>query len=119
MKKIYKIILGGFLIVLVVLAFSINSIIKKVLISTLEDKTGKTMTIETLWINPFTGNISAKDINISEEDKTLFSLKSFNLISSPLSLAKGNLYIDEITLIEPTIDITKNTAEKEIVKEVD
>lgn len=108
MKKVYKISLGVLALLVVVGAFSINSIVKSILITTVKEKTGKDVSIRTLWLNPLTGNISSRGIAVSEEGEDLFTLKSLKVDSDPLKLAKGTLYIGEITLIEPTIDISKS-----------
>ncbi len=105
MKKVYKISLGVLALLLVVGAFSINSIVKSILITTVKEKTGRDISIRTLWLNPLTGNISSKGIALSEDGKPLLTLKSIKVDSDPLKLAKGTLYIGEITLIEPTIDM--------------
>lgn len=107
MKKVYKISLGVLALLLVVGAFSINSIVKNILITTVKEKTGRDISIKTLWLNPLTGNISSKGIVLSEEGKPLLTLKSIKVDSDPLKLARGTLYIGEITLIEPTIDVSK------------
>ncbi len=107
MKKVYKISLGILGLLIVIGAFSINSIVKNILITTVKERTGKDISIKSLWLNPLTGNISSKGIVVSEEERTLLTLKSIKVDSDPLKLAKGTLYIGEITLIEPTIDISK------------
>ncbi|GLI56385.1 hypothetical protein PM10SUCC1_18990 [Propionigenium maris DSM 9537] len=107
MKKVYKISLGVLGLLIVIGAFSINSIVKNILITTVKDRTGKDISIKSLWLNPLTGNISSKGIVVSEEERTLLTLKSIKVDSDPLKLARGTLYIGEITLIEPTIDISK------------
>ncbi len=107
MKKVYKISLGILGILIVIGIFSINSIVKNILIATVKERTGKDISINSLWLNPLTGNISARGIVVSEEERTLLTLKSIKVDSDPLKLAKGTLYIGEITLIEPTIDISR------------
>lgn len=94
-------------LLIVIGAFSINSIVKNILITTVKERTGKDISIKSLWLNPLTGNISSKGIVVSEEERTLLTLKSIKVDSDPLKLARGTLYIGEITLIEPTIDISK------------
>lgn len=118
MKKIYKISIGVILALLLVVALSINTIIKNILIDTARERTGLDVSIGSLWMNPFSGKIKSRDIIIREKEKELFTLKSFLLESSPLDIMRGNLYIDEITLIEPVIDISpKDVKEEEAVVE--
>ncbi len=105
MKRSYKIVLGVIISIIIISLFSLNYFVKGVLVDTVNSKTKFNVSIGKLWINPFTGNISSKKIEVKEKDKTLFTLKAFKLDTSLLPLLSGRLNIDEISLVEPTIDL--------------
>ena len=114
MKKIYKISIGVVLALILITSFSINYILKGVITTTLEERTGLNISINSLWINPFTGTISSRGITVLDEERELFLLKSFKLDTAPAKLLKGKLHVEEHTLIEPTLDISKkDKGEKE------
>lgn len=106
MKKIYKIILISLGVLILLLITGTNLILKKVVISSLEDTLNKRVTIKSLWLNPFTGVLSSHDINVwNNEEKPILSLDSLKINTDPLELFRKKLSISEIRLIEPTLNL--------------
>ena len=115
MKKIYKISIGVVIALILIVGLTISSALKGVITTAVRKKTGLELTMGTLWINPFSGVISSKDISVSQDERELLLLKSFKLDTDPLKLMGGKLYISELTLIEPTVDITKEKTTSDTV----
>lgn len=118
MKKIYKIILisiGAFIIFLIL---GTKFILKEVVNSSLENTLSRKVSIESLWLNPFTGVLSSHNVTIwNGDDEPLLSLKSIKINTDPLKLLGRKLSISEIRLIEPTLNFISLKNNPKINKE--
>lgn len=118
MKKTYKIILIFLSISILLLVGGTNLILKKVVVSTLEDTLNKKVTIKGLWLNPFTGVLTSNDVIFwNKEKKKLLSLHSIKINTDPLKLFGRKLSISEIRLIEPTLNLISLGNNQKINKE--
>jgi len=106
MKKRYKMILIFLSLSIFILIGGTNLILKKIVVSSLEDTLDKKVTIKGLWLNPFTGVVTSNDVILwSEEKIPLLSLHSIKINTDPLKLFGRKLSISEIRLIEPTLNL--------------
>jgi hypothetical protein len=118
MKKIYKIILVSLGVLIFLLIAGTNLVLKGIVTSSLEDTLNKRVSMGSLWLNPFTGTLSSRNLTIwNGEEEPLLSLKFIKINTDPLKLFGRKLSIREVRLIEPTINLIYLGNNSEVNKE--
>ncbi|MDQ3051666.1 MAG: DUF748 domain-containing protein [Bacteroidota bacterium] len=100
----------GIIVLLIVLVIVFISPITKHLIEKYDKKySGREITMDLAYVNPFTGYIHFRNLNIFEyeSDSIFFATKGFSVNLSVLKILKNNYEISKVTLTEPWIIISQ------------
>src|SRR5688500_1841695 len=106
MNKTKKILLSltGILLLLVVLTIAFISPIAKHLIEKYDKKyTGREITMDLLYVNPFTGNVYFRNLKIFEfkKDSVFFSATGLTVNFEMAKMLSKTYEISELTLTNP------------------
>ncbi len=96
----------GIIVLLIVLVIAFISPITKYLIEKYDVKySGREITIDLAYVNPFTGFVHFRDLTIFEfeSDSVFFSTKGFSVNLSVLKLLSSNYEVSQVTLSEPRV----------------
>ena len=110
LRKIILIIIGVLLITSVVIILFISPITKYLIEKNDEKYTGRKITMDWAYVNPFTGFVYLKNIKINElkSDSIFFSSNGFSINFSLYKLFSKTYEISELTLEKPRGYIIQN-----------
>jgi hypothetical protein len=111
--KISSIVIGIILILVVSVILCISPITKHLIEKYDEQYTGRKITMDWVYVNPFTGYLHFSNLKIYEykSDSIFISAKNMNVTIAMRKLLSKNIEISAITLNQPDIVVDKNKKE--------
>ena len=108
--KISSIILGIMLIIGVCIILLISPITRHLIEKYDEQITGRRITVDRVYVNPFTGYFHCSNLKVFEykSDSLFISAKSLNVDISLRKLLSKTIEISTITLVQPIIMVDEN-----------
>ncbi len=110
LRKILLIIIGVILIISVVIILFISPITKYLIEKNDEKYTGRNITMDWAYVNPFTGYVHLNNLKINEfkSDSVFFSAKGISINFSLFKLFSKTYEISQLTLDQPRGFIIQN-----------
>jgi hypothetical protein len=109
-RKILLIIVGSVFLFVALIIIFISPIAKYVIQKYGEKYTGRKITLDWAYVNPFTGYVHLQNLKIHEykSDSLFFSANGFNVNFALLKLFKHTFEIQSLTLNHPVITVIKD-----------
>lgn len=113
LKKILLITAGSLVAALVIIIAFISPITKYLIEKYDEKFTGRQITLDWAYVNPFTGYLYFKNYTVFEQesDSVFFSAEGISVNFSPFKMLSGEYEISSFTLKKPFANIVQNRKE--------